>query len=146
MGQLLTIEMVNQLGPAWYFPDLNLHDRINAHGLREREITSLTMFADPLYETIDYPLIRRFVEEQCSDAVIFEYWVKSYFYAAYRDAGRQRWNTYDGHQVHVRWLTFWFINSDDAISFKLRFNHWIREITDLHPHRMDDRETGVVQM
>jgi hypothetical protein len=90
----------------------------------------VSIHEDVIVEQGNRSKIRRWVEQQITETVIYDVFDKSYriFYTKEQD-----WNR--SHNVTNKWYRLWFENEESALAFKLKFGDIISPITDTHPTR-----------
>jgi hypothetical protein len=122
MGTLIGLHEINANGAAaasWYFDDAYY----SSDGCG-------TIHEDDIVEQGSRSKIRRWVEQQITETVIYDVLNKSYriFHTKEQDWDRS-------HNVTNRWYRLWFENEESALAFKLKFGNIIKPIVDTHPTR-----------
>lgn len=137
MGTIIGLHEIKDNGAPkapWYFEDAYY----SADGRGTYRFTwpspqfpfMVSVHEDDMITPTIRPQVRRWVEQQITETVIYDVFDKSYriFYTKEHD-----WNR--SHSVSNKWYRLWFENEESALAFKLKFGDIVQTITDTHPTR-----------
>jgi hypothetical protein len=137
MGTLIGLHEIKADGAPkvpWYFDDA--YYSADGRGTYRFDWPSknfphmVSIHEDIMIEVGNKPKIRRWVEQQITETVIYDVVDKSYRIYYTKDLDWDR-----SHRVTNNWYRLWFENEESALAFKLKFGNIVSPITDTHPTR-----------
>lgn len=138
MGTLTTLDKLMP-DANWYFEDAyqtNSHPKAYAYTWPNPAFPhQVAIHSDRIKQCTLLPSIRRWVERNLSETVIYSVIDKSY-----RIYWGEDWDWDHSRERHNAWFVFYFEDEHSAAMFKLAFADHVTEVADYHPYQKDQNE------
>ena len=138
MGRLITTEELTP-SPSWYFEAIYINGnsgRYRIHWPNPFYPCEVCIHSDVLQENNKLKIeIRRFIEQNLPDTVIFDYKEMDYYKFFSEDhSWDKKWD------VRNIWYRFHFEDEHSASVFALKFSEFVKPMTAWHPDHPEDEE------